>query len=110
MESLASSQICVAKSASRALGLIIAKCKHFGGMDYVVFKKVYDSIVLPVITYGAAIWGLQDYSCINAVQNRAGRYFLGVGRYTPTDAVLGDLAPRLRSFLSTKTYSTYDVT
>ncbi len=45
----------------------------------------------PVITYGAAIWGLQDYSCINAVQHRAGRFYLGVGRYTPTDAVLGDL-------------------
>ena len=32
-----------------------------------------------------------NYSCINAVQNRACRFYLGVGRYAPTDGVLGDL-------------------
>lgn len=81
----------VAQSASRALGLLIAKYKCLGGMPYDVFTKLYWSIVYPVISYGAAVWGFRGYSCINAVQNRAMRVFLGTGRYTPTAAVSGDM-------------------
>ena len=47
--------------------------------------------MFPVISYGAAIWATQSYNCINAVQNRAARYFLNVGRYTPNVAVTGDI-------------------
>ena len=82
---------CVSQSASRALGLLIAKYKCIGGMSYDVFSKLYDTLVWPVISYGAAIWGSKSFSCINAVQNRAMRFFLGVGKYTPTAAVSGDM-------------------
>ena len=82
----------VAKSANRALGLIIAKSKAFGGLPYDVFYKLYESIVCPVIMYGAPIWGTECFSCIQAVQNRAARYFLNVGKYTLVAAVNGDTA------------------
>ena len=82
----------VAKSANRALGLIIAKSKAFGGLPYDVFYKLYESIVCPVILYGAPIWWTECFSCIQAVQNRAARYFLNVGKYTPVAAVNGDTA------------------
>lgn len=82
----------VAKSASRALGLVIAKAKSFGGLPYRVFYKLYESIVCPVILYGAPIWGTACYSCIQAVQHRAARYFLNVGKYTPVAAISGDTA------------------
>ena len=62
-----------------------------GGMSYDVFSKLYDTLVWPVISYGAAIWGSKSFSCINAVQNRAMRFFLGVGKYTSTAAVSGDM-------------------
>ena len=78
----------VAESANRALGLLIAKTKDVGGLQYDVFTKLYESIVFPVISYGAAIWATQLYNSINAVQNRAARYFLNVGRYTPNAAWL----------------------
>ena len=81
----------VAQSASRALGLLIAKFKTLGGMPYSVFTKLYDSLVWPVISYGTAVWGDRTYSCINAVQNRAMRFFLGTGKYTPVAAVSGDM-------------------
>ena len=54
----------VAKSANRALGLIIAKSKAFGGLPYDVFYKLYKSIVCPVIMYGAPICGTECFSCI----------------------------------------------
>ena len=65
----------VAKSANRALGLIIAKAKYFGGLPYNVFYKLYERIVCPVIMYRAPIWGTECFCCILAVHNRVARYF-----------------------------------
>ena len=45
----------VAQSVSRALGLLIAKYKCIGGMTYHVFSKLYDTLVWPVISYGASV-------------------------------------------------------
>lgn len=81
----------VAKSANRALGLVMAKCKTIGGVSYDVLKKLFDSLVSPIIEYGAAIWGYKSYSYINSIQLRACRFFLGVGRYTPNAAVMSDM-------------------
>ena len=83
---------CVAQSASRALGLLIVKCKLAGGVPYNVFTKLYDAVVWPVVSYGAAVWGFKSFSCINVVHNRAMRYFLGVGKYTPNTALAGEMA------------------
>ena len=81
----------VAQSATRALGLLISKFKQTGGMPIDVFKKLYDTTVWSVISYGAAVWGVKEYSVINTVQNKACRFFLGVGKYTPNAAVNGDM-------------------
>ena len=81
----------VADAAHRALGLLISKDKIQGGMPYKVFTKLYNALVQSIIDYGVAIWGCKEFSSINTVQNRACRYFLGVGKYTPTAAVQGDM-------------------
>lgn len=52
---------CVAQSVIRALGLIISKFKLMVGMPCAVYTKLFDSIVWPVISYGAAIWGTREY-------------------------------------------------
>ena len=67
----------VAQSASRALGALIYKVKINGGMPAITYRKLYNCLVQPVIDYGSAIWGFKDYSCINAVFNRACRFYLG---------------------------------
>ena len=82
----------VAKAANRALGLIIAKDKAFGGLPVRSYTKLFDTMVWSVINYGSGIWGTKQYSCINAIQTRAERYFLGVGKYTPNAAVHGETA------------------
>ena len=81
----------VAQSATRALGLLISKFKQTGGMPFEVYKKLFDSTVWSVISYGAAIWGTKEYSVINTVQNKACRFFLGVGKYSPNTAANGDM-------------------
>jgi len=97
----------VALSASRALGLLIAKSKLAGGFTFDVFTKLYDSLVCPIIDYSSSIWGFKTYSCINAVQHRAMRFFLGVGRYTPISALFGEMGwdpPIVRQWTSISRY------
>ena len=81
----------VAKSASRALGLVIHKSKLNGGFPYECFTKLYDTLVWPIVEYGSCIWGTRKRTCIEAVQNRACQYYMAVGKYTPNLAVQGDM-------------------
>lgn len=81
----------VAKSASRSLGLLIAKCKAHGGFQYDVYTKLFNSIIWSVIDYGASILGTKEFSCINAVKRKAMRFVMGVGRYNPNLTLYGDM-------------------
>ena len=60
-------------------------------MPFECFTQCYSATVQSIINYSAAIWGTKSMSCINAVQNHACRYFLGLGRYAPNAAINGDM-------------------
>ena len=45
---------------------------------------------LHVFFYGAGIWGLSEQKKINTVQNKACRYFLGLGKNAANIASQGD--------------------
>jgi hypothetical protein len=81
----------VAQAATRALGVLIAKSKANGGLPFQTYTKLYDSLVWPIVDYGAVVWGMQVHSSIESVHNKACRFFMGVGRYTPNAAVRGDM-------------------
>ena len=80
----------ITQSATRALGLLISKFRAAGGMPFDVFTKLYDTMVWPIISYGAALWGTRDFSSTNAVQNRA-CFYMGWGKYAPNAKVNGDM-------------------
>ena len=48
-------------------------------------------MLIGIISYSAAVWGTKEYRCINSIQLKAARCFLGAGRYTPNSGVLGDI-------------------
>ena len=81
----------IAQSETRALGLLISKFRAADGMPFDVFTKLYDTMAWPIISCGAALRGTRDFSSINAVQNRACRFYLGLGKYAPNIAVNGDM-------------------
>ncbi len=85
----------IAKSAAHALGLLMAKSKANGGMPYGVFSHLYDSLVQPVIDYGAAVWATQEFSCVIAIQHRACRFFMSMEIYTPNTPVQGVMGWKL---------------
>ena len=81
----------MSKAASRALGTLFAKVVETGGMTHKVYTKLYSSTVEPILMYGSGIWGTKEFSCITAVQNRACKYFLSVGKHTSNIATRGDM-------------------
>ena len=81
----------LAKSASRALGALISKFSYAGGMTFDVFDKLFKCLVEPVMNYGSSIWGISKQPKLEAVKNKAARFFLGVRRNTANLAVLGDM-------------------
>ena len=48
-------------------------------------------MVWPIISSVPVLWGTRGFSSINAVQNRACRFYLGLGKYAPNAAVDGDM-------------------
>ena len=81
----------LASGAGRALGSIISKIHGMKEFGFSTFEKLYESCVIPVLDYGASVWGFKSYTEIDSVQNRAVRYFLGVHRFSPTLAINGDI-------------------
>ena len=79
----------VTRAANKALGLLISKAKLNGGVHYKCFTQMFDTLVWPVISYRACIWGTRKYGAIESLFNRACRFFLGLGQHAPVSAVRG---------------------
>ena len=81
----------LAKSASKALGVLIAKDKAFGGMDYGTYTHLYNTCVRPILEYGSELWGKSKCETIENIYHRAMKYHLKLGKTAPNDAVEGDM-------------------
>ena len=71
--------------------MLISKYKATGGFPLPCDRTLYDGMISPILENGSAIWGLKEFSCMNAVHNRACRVFLGVRRHSPNLAVQAEL-------------------
>ena len=80
----------LANSATRALGALFSKFRKNKGIGFSTFSTLFHSGIAPILDYASAIWGFQQYSQIDSVQNKALRFFLGVHRFATTAAVIGD--------------------
>ena len=89
-------------SAGRALGKLCSKFHASGGMSHKMFTKLYESLVSPILAYGAGIWGTSSYNSVNTIQNRACRFFLGLGSTASNCASRGDMgwvSPQCRQII-----------
>ena len=80
----------LATGGGRALGGIISKLHGLKDFGFKTFEKLYYSCVVPVTYYSSSVWGYKPYAQLDYIQNRAIRYFLGVHRFTPILAIVGD--------------------
>ena len=93
----------LADSGGRALGAIISKFKSLKNVGYCTFENMFNSGVKPILEYGSGIWGHIEAPTINAIQNRAMRFYLGVHKLSPNLALTGDmgwLSPKLSRYVT----------
>jgi hypothetical protein len=81
----------LSESASRALGAIRYRLKYLKECRYSSFTKLFTSCVIPIMEYGASVWGTKLFENIERVQHKAIRYFLGVPRFALIHMLLGDM-------------------
>ena len=81
----------LAEAAGRALGAIRSKLKQLKECGYGAFNTVFNAGVLTICNYSAGIWGTKFFAKTEQVQYKAARYFLGVHRFAPIEALLGDM-------------------
>ena len=76
----------LSSSAQRSFGRIVNIFKSLKNMGIKTFETLYFSYVTPISTYGSAVWGFQEQHEPQILQNRVGRFFLGVNKFTPVAA------------------------
>ena len=75
-------------SGGRALSTNITKCKSNPHLSFATFTKLYNSCVIPIITYFSAIWGHDEYSDSFAISKRGLKFYLSLPRYCSTAALM----------------------
>ena len=80
----------LADAAGRALGGLIYKLKQIKCTNSDIFKKLYETCVVPIMDYNCRIWGNYQNKCGKNIQLHAHRYFLGVHNKAPIDGISGD--------------------
>ena len=81
----------LASSSSRALGSVRYRLKFLKECRCSTFTTLYSSCICPIMDYAAGVWGTKKFDCLENVQFRAIRYFLGVHRFAPHSMLLGDI-------------------
>ena len=85
------SVIHLATAGTRALGAIRNKLYNIKNIRYKSYSKLYQTGIAPIIDYCSAVWGYKSFKCIQDVQNRAIRYYLGVHKFCPLSFLEGDM-------------------
>ena len=81
----------MSNAASRALGSLRYKLNNLKECRYDTITKLYLSCIVPILDYGASVWGYNNFSRPEAIQHRVIRYFLGVHRFAANSMIEGDM-------------------
>ena len=81
----------LAEQASKALFSIKSKLSQFGSLSSNLLFKIFDTKILPILTYGAEIWFGHESKDIEQVHHYYCKYVLKVSKHTPNIFVRGEL-------------------
>ena len=68
-----------------------SKLKNLKNCGFNTFNTLFNSCVLSIADYSAAIWGTKHFPKTEQIQYKGARYFLGVHQFASTNALLGDM-------------------
>ena len=81
----------IKEKAAKAFYAIIVKKKEWHGFNPKVLFHVFNHTVLPILNYGAEVWGFNDWYELEKLHLFACKYILGVNLSTPTSGVFAEL-------------------
>ena len=93
-----------AKKAVTILLMYSIKC---GGLPVSLAFELFDKMVLPILTYGAEVWGIRPYQAIEDVQIYFCKKVIGLPKNTSNNAVLGECGRHALYIASFKTCIKY---
>jgi hypothetical protein len=80
----------LALKALKAVNVIKKFACCYQCTDVTILLSLFDKMVLPIVMYGAEVWGTDYITCIEKVQTRFCKYVLGVGSRVSDLAALGE--------------------
>lgn len=81
----------LAQQATKAMSVLMSFIKRQRTLEIKSCLSLFDRMVIPIITYGAEIWGFDMSQQIEQVQFRFCRFLLGLPSKTTSLSVLGEL-------------------
>ena len=73
-------------AATRSFGRVVNIFKSLKNMCINSYETLYQSYILPILGYGAEVWGYGEQSGSQVLSNRVKRFYLGVNSFTPVSA------------------------
>ena len=80
----------LSQKGKRVLVSLLSSLSNYGQLPKHVFFKLFDTKVLPIIVYGAEIWGFKQYDALEQVHYYACKRFMCVGIKSCNTAIIGD--------------------
>lgn len=80
----------LAEQAMKVLNILKRAMVNAGDLSCENYFKIFDAVILPMLLYGSEVIGFKRYECIEKVQYKACKQFLGVSQRTTNNAVLGE--------------------
>ena len=79
------------EKANKAYYSIVARSKEWQGFNPKTFFHIFDHTILPILNYGAEIWGGKEWIELEKLHLSAYKYILGVSHSTPTNGIYAEL-------------------
>ena len=76
--------------ARKVLIGILRHVNVLGDMNITTFFKIFDVKIVPILLYGAEIWGLNHFEKLESIQLLYCKKFLGVKTNTPNTMIYGE--------------------
>ena len=84
----------LAQQASKALHMLYVYERKCDGLPLVTALELFDKMILPILLYGAEVWGYKEWSIIENVHLKFLKRILGVSQNVPNVAVYGETGRR----------------
>ena len=73
-------------SASCSFERVVGIFKELKNLGWKTYQMLFNAYVMPILNYGAGVWGFGDQSDPQVLQNRIACFYLGVHKFTAVAA------------------------